>query len=79
MANRRIGLKRWLSKEKNRESVRSCGLVGCPEGGWGETQQAMRRIQEELPFRDERLFTVREVIDALYLVDKSDRYQLKED
>jgi len=77
---RRIGLKRWLAKEQNRIAVRSCGLDGCPEGDWGETVQAMGRIREELPFRDERLFTLYEVIDAMYTVNGiSQRYELKVD
>jgi hypothetical protein len=74
---RGIGLKRWLAKEKNRVAVRQHGLAGCPEGGWGETQQAMDRMRGELPF--ERAFTAREVIDALYLVDTNGRYQVRED
>ena len=74
---RRIGLKQWLAKEANRAAVRRCGLAGCPEGGWAETDQAWRRITEELPFRDERAFTVAEVVDALYLVDEGGRYRLR--
>jgi hypothetical protein len=73
-----ISLKVWLSKEQNRIAVRSCGLGGCPEGGWGETAQAMGEIRGELPRRNERSFTVREAVDALYLVDKSGRYQVKD-
>lgn len=77
---RRIGLKQWLSKEKNRAAVRRCGLGGCPEGGWGETEQARHRIVEVLPHRTERSFTVDEVIDSLYAVNPiTGRYGLKED
>lgn len=81
---RKIGLKKWLRSEKNRKAVRICGLAGCPEGGWGETEQAKLRIRDMLPNRDERSFTVDDVIDAMYRVNCPDpnaagRYELRED
>jgi hypothetical protein len=77
---RRIGLKAWLSKEEHRAAVHRCGLAGCPEGGWGETEAAKGRIFDELPFKDERAFTVHEVVDALFVVNKiTRRYEPKED
>jgi hypothetical protein len=53
------------------------GLIGKPFGGWGETAQAMGRLREELPWRDERNYTVWQLIDHYLDRDHADRYQLK--
>jgi hypothetical protein len=50
-------------------------LSGCPEGGWAETAQAMRRIRDELPLRSERDYTLDEFVSAAYIVDSADRYR----
>jgi len=52
-----------------------CGLTGCPAGGWGETQQAWRRVAEEVPEGQD--------VDALvsavmYVSDATDRYQWRD-
>lgn len=60
-------------------NVTRCGLGGCPVGGWAETQQAIRRITEELPMPNERSYTTHELIDALYEVDSAGRYQYRAD
>jgi hypothetical protein len=73
---RKISLTAWLKAEKNQVAVRSCGLAGCPVGGWAETEQAMRRIRDELPMKCDRSFTVRDVVDALYCEDHNCRYAL---
>lgn len=51
--------------------IRRCGLDGCPQGGWPETAQAIRRIDDEIP----RGVGVGDVIDALYRVDHAGRYR----
>jgi hypothetical protein len=50
-------------------------LDGCPIGGWAETQQARRRMLEELPSRAARSYTLTEFTDAVYTVDTADRYR----
>lgn len=50
-------------------------LVGCPVGGWGETDQAMRQVREELPFRAERRYTLGDLIAAVVEEGPSGRYQ----
>lgn len=57
--------------------IAECGLAGCPAGGWAETQQAMRRIADELPRSDERSYSVHDLVDALYSVDHADRYRYR--
>jgi len=52
-------------------------LDGCPEGGWGETDQAVRQIQDELPLRGERSYTLREFIEAAYSLDHARRYRTR--
>lgn len=78
MRIRKISLKDWLRSEKNQELVRKCGLAGCPVGGWPQTAQAIRRIQDEIPHSEQRTFSVYSVINALYRVE-NDRYVLRED
>jgi len=51
------------------------GLVGCPVGGWGETDQAMRQVREELPFRAERRYTLGDLIAAVVEEGLDGRYQ----
>lgn len=60
------------------QEVTRCGIGGCPVGGWAETEQAMRRVSEELPLRSERSYSVDELISALYYVDAAGRYQYRE-
>lgn len=50
-------------------------LDGCPVGYWGETQQAMSRIYEQLPERDERDYSIHDLIGRLYAVDHAGRYR----
>lgn len=54
------------------------GLVGCPVGGWGETDQAMRRIADELPIKSARNYVVRDLVEAAMVVDHADRYQWRD-
>ena len=54
--------------------IAECGLAGCPTGGWAETQQAMRRIADELPRADERSYSLHDLISSLYSVDHAGRY-----
>ncbi len=58
--------------------LRVDGLAGCPVGGWAETAQAMRRIEDELPHRSQRSYTLAQIVDALYAVDHADRYRPRE-
>jgi hypothetical protein len=51
------------------------GLVGCPVGGWGETDQAMRAVREELPSRAERRYTLGDLIAAVVEEGLDGRYQ----
>jgi hypothetical protein len=55
-----------------------CGLDGCPVGGWGETEQALRQLAEELPLRQLRAYTVHDLVQALYYVDQADRYRWRD-
>lgn len=57
--------------------VYRCGLSGCPEGGWAETAQAIRRIADELPRK--RSYTVGALIARLYRVDHAGRYRVRDD
>ena len=50
------------------------GLVGCPEGGWGETQQALQQIQNALPRREERDYSCRELISTALTLNHANRY-----
>jgi hypothetical protein len=54
-------------------------LVGCPDGGWGETMQAWRRVGDDLPHRTERSYTVVQLVEALYVLDHADRYRPREE
>ena len=51
------------------------GMVGLPVGGWGETDQAMRAVREELPFRGERRYTLGEIISAVLEEAPNGRYR----
>jgi hypothetical protein len=53
-------------------------LVGCPRGGWPETQQALRQIQDTLCPGSARNFTVLALIDSQMVVDVSMRYRWRE-
>lgn len=50
-------------------------LAGCPVGGWGETDQAMRRVADALPFRADRTYTLDGLLDATMRVDTADRWR----
>lgn len=64
---------------KNKSIVRALnGLVGCPSGGWPETNQAFRQLREELPRREERNYTMFELVGHCLTVDHADRYAWKE-
>jgi hypothetical protein len=52
-----------------------CGLDGCPVGGWPETEQAIRRLADELPAA--RSYSTSALIDAVYLVDHAGRYRTR--
>lgn len=53
-------------------------LHGLPAGGWPETQQAIRQIEDQLPSPSARNYSVDEFIEAIYSVDKHGRYRIKE-
>lgn len=55
-----------------------CGLGGCPVGGWPETQQALARLRDDIPARDQRNYLLSELVDALYRVDSAGRYRWRE-
>lgn len=38
-------------------------LVGCPVGGWGETDQAWRYLGDVVPWKTERDYTVAQLVD----------------
>lgn len=54
------------------------GLVGCPAGGWGETQQAWSRLADALPRRTERGWKVADLVDRVLCLDHADRYQWRD-
>lgn len=62
---------------KGLHGVTRCGLDGCPVGGWPETQQALHCMVDELPHREERSYTVHDLIAELYDVDHADRYRYR--
>jgi len=51
------------------------GLDGCPVGGWGETDQAMRRLREELPFRQDRDWTLGDLVAREMVEDSTGRWR----
>jgi len=53
------------------------GLVGCPAGGWPETQQARNCIIDALPIRADRSYSVDDLIAYAMIVDHADRYQFR--
>lgn len=64
------------SRDLSRAAVR---LRHCPEGGWGDTTQAMRELADMLPMRSARSYTVRHFVSAAYRVDPATyRYQPRE-
>lgn len=50
-------------------------LDGLPVGGWGETAQAIRRLDEQLPGHWERDYTTADFIGRAYTVDENERYR----
>jgi hypothetical protein len=60
---------------KGLQGITRCGLAGCPVGGWPETEQAKRRIADELPPRAMRSYTVDDVVGELYSVNHANRYE----
>lgn len=53
--------------------IAAYALEGCPVGGWPETQQAFRRIEDELPGGVD----ADEFVSAAYTVTSSYRYTSK--
>lgn len=52
---------------KSRELARAARVLhGLPQGGWPQTQQAMRDLRGFLPIRELRDYTVSEFISACY-------------
>lgn len=51
------------------------GLVGCPQGGWGETVQAIDRIEAAIPLRENRDYTLTQLISHALTIDSAERYQ----
>jgi hypothetical protein len=50
-------------------------LEGCPAGGWPQTRQALRRISEELPRREERSYEREDFIESCFDLDVAERYR----
>lgn len=69
---RRESLKQAVAK------VKYDYLGGCPVGGWPETEQAKRRLLDDIPRRAERIYTSAQLIDALYEVNSAGRYVRRE-
>lgn len=54
---------------KDRDLQRAARILhGLPEGGWGETQEAMRELEGHLPFDFQRDYTVAQFVAAAYTV-----------
>jgi hypothetical protein len=70
-------LNQRIAKIRKGEFTLRCGLDGCPEGGWPETQQAISRLAEDLPHRSERSYTTSELIGAVYEIDHAGRYRIR--
>ena len=73
--------KQTLNQALNNPSIRRAlgSFVGCPEGGWGETDQAERRLNDALPYRFQRTYTMSELINAALEVNEAtQRYQWRE-
>lgn len=66
---------RRLSDGTASKSIRiaAYALNGLPVGGWPETQQAMRLIENELP----RGIDCDDFVDAVYIITSSGRYESK--
>lgn len=56
-----------------------CGLGGCPLGGWPETRQALLRLEDDLPRREHRDYTIWQLVDSLYVVNDAGRYEWREE
>ena len=69
----------YLAKSGQSKSLASAAnsLLGCPVGGWGETEQAMHRVREELPLRSQRDYTLADFVGAVYTTNSLDRYVSK--
>lgn len=50
------------------------GLSGCAVGGWPETRERLRDLDDAIPHRDERSYTIHELI-AYALTERFDRYE----
>lgn len=74
---RRQSLATALKSQTVIRAAKACGLAGCPVGGWPETQQAMRRLEDALPGHWARSYEPAEIVDALFDVDAADRYRLR--
>jgi len=66
----RTRIQKYLVADASREA-RSCGLDGCPVGGWAETEQARRRLAEALPYN----ISVRDFVGVAYIEDATGRYR----
>lgn len=77
MAHRRRSIRDALRSHSIRRALND--LVGCPAGGWPETQQAIRRIVNELPHRAERTYVVGDLIERAMRLDHADRYQWRDE
>ena len=75
MATKKMSLTEAVWGTSKNLQLAQNALSGCPEGGWGETLQAIDLIQDCLPIRSERKFSRQEFIEAAYTVDHAGRYQ----
>ena len=63
---------------KSRPLARAAhALDGVWQGADGETQQQERAVADDLPRRSERLYSMGQWVDAVYLVDDADRYRTR--
>lgn len=73
---RRQSIKSALKSATIRDALH--GLVGCPAGGWNETEQAWRNLEGELPWREDRSYTASALVSAALTLDHADRYRWRE-
>jgi hypothetical protein len=59
-----------MAKQTIKQALRSPAIrralngLGCPVGGWAETEQARMRVYEEMPIRELRAYTLNELVAA---------------
>lgn len=68
----------YLCTVKNSTMARAAGgIVGTPEGAWGETRGALSELQNAIPCREARQYKIGELFDALFFTDHADRHRMR--